>query len=78
MKWIFANKQVNSAPAIGADGTIYFGSIDFNLHAVNPDGTLKWRFATDYYVGSPAIGADGTVYFASGNGYPTATLYALH
>ena len=71
--------QVNTSPAIGADGTIYFAvcflsvTIDEDLFygqffALNPDGTMKWDapFETDSWItASPAIGADGTVYFAS-------------
>ena len=54
---------MTSSPAIGADGTIYFGSYDDNLYALNPGGTLKWKFATASGVeSSPAIGADGTIY----------------
>ena len=35
-----------SSPAIDADGTIYVGSWDTNLYAVNADGSLKWRLKT--------------------------------
>ncbi len=63
-----------SSPAVGADGTVYVGSSDSCLYAVNPDGTLKWRYRTGGYVqSSPAIGPDGTVYFGSNDRY----LYAL-
>jgi len=37
LKWKFTTGvigQVNSSPAIAADGTIYFGSDDGNLYAV--------------------------------------------
>ena len=37
---------MSSSPAVGADGTIYVGSSDDNLYAVNPDGTQKWKFTT--------------------------------
>ena len=43
---------ITSGPAIGPDGTIYVGSNDFNLYAVNPDGTVKWTFATGNWVSS--------------------------
>jgi outer membrane protein assembly factor BamB len=64
---------------VARDGTIYVGSYDRNLHAVNPDGTLKWSFPvpppiniffgtyTGIY-GSPVVGPDGTVYVAAENG----------
>ena len=55
-----------SSPAIGTDGTIYVGSQDDYLYAVNFDGSLKWRFYAGGVVrSSPAIGADGTVYVGS-------------
>ncbi|MEM3697728.1 MAG: PQQ-binding-like beta-propeller repeat protein [Candidatus Bathyarchaeia archaeon] len=55
-----------SCPAIGSDGTIYFGCFDGKLYALNPDGSLKWNYqAQDDIVSSPAIGPDGTIYFGS-------------
>jgi hypothetical protein len=75
LKWSFnASSYISSSPTIGADGTIYVGSYDYNLYAVNPDGTQKWSFATGGLVfSSPAIGADGTIYVGSADG----NLYAL-
>ena len=35
-----------SSPVIGTDGTIYIGSSDYYLYAVNPFGSLKWRYQT--------------------------------
>ena len=56
----------DSSPAIGADGTIYVGSEDHNLYAINPNGTLKWSYTTgDWIESSPAIGADATIYVGS-------------
>ncbi|MDA8824124.1 PQQ-binding-like beta-propeller repeat protein [Opitutales bacterium] len=55
-----------SSPTIASDGTIYIGSNDNKLHAINSDGSSKWIFTTGDWVDStPAIGADGTVYFGS-------------
>jgi len=60
------HSKSDSAPAIGADGTIYFGTWRGRLWAVNPDGKRKWVFsARDEVRSSPAVGADGTVYFGS-------------
>jgi len=75
LKWSFTTgSRIYSSPAIGADGTIYVGSIDNNLYAINPDGTLKWSFTTgDMVFSSPAIGADGTIYVGSFDG----KLYAI-
>jgi len=70
-KWKFkTGEMINSSPAIGSDGTIYIGSCDHNLYAINPDGTLKWKFETGGEVrSSPAIGSDGTIYVGSSDGY---------
>ncbi|MFQ5740559.1 MAG: PQQ-binding-like beta-propeller repeat protein [Acidobacteriota bacterium] len=66
-KWRFAmGELVISSPAIAPDGTIYVGSFDHNLYAINPDGSEKWRFATgDNVYSSPAIAPDGTIYAGS-------------
>ena len=46
-KWeLVTGGEVNSSPAVGADGTIYVGSFDDNVYALNPDSTLEWEFAT--------------------------------
>ena len=77
-KWTFKTNDmgiVDSSPAIGSDGTIYFGSRDDYLYAINPDGSRKWRFKTGSYVfSSPAIGSDGTIYVGSYDDY----LYAIN
>ena len=66
-KWSFkTGGHVFSSPAIGSDGTIYVGSWDNNLYAINPDGSRKWNFKTgDGVSSSPAIGSDGTIYVGS-------------
>ena len=66
--------RVYSAPAIGSDGTLYFGSLDKKVYALNPNGTKRWEFLTDDAVASsPALGADETVYVGSRD----RKLYAL-
>ncbi|MBI2250314.1 MAG: PQQ-like beta-propeller repeat protein, partial [Brevundimonas diminuta] len=65
---------ITSSPAVGADGTVYVGSWNNNLYALNPDGSTKWSYPTGGSVeSSPAIAADGTVYVGSNDG----KLYAL-
>ncbi len=73
--WSFkTNGAIFSSPAIGPDGTVYIGSDDGNLYALNPDGTVKWKFQTAGCIRStPAISPDGTLYFVSDDGF----LYAL-
>ncbi len=59
---------VQSAPAVASDGTIYVGSMDTHVYALNPDGTIKWaQFRNNSIKSSPALAADGTVYIFVGN-----------
>lgn len=65
---------MESSPAIDGDGTVYIGSSDGKLYAINADGALKWSFQTkDAIESSPAIGPDGTVYIGSNDNH----LYAI-
>jgi eukaryotic-like serine/threonine-protein kinase len=68
-KWTFhSNGAVISSPAVAA-GTVYFGSTDNNLYAVDAaSGTLKWKFATGSRVTSSPAVSDGVVYFESYDG----------
>jgi outer membrane protein assembly factor BamB len=58
---------VRSSPAIGSDGTVYVGSDDKKLYAINGKSGFKlWEFETGHWISSsPAIGSDGTVYVGS-------------
>jgi outer membrane protein assembly factor BamB len=62
-----------SSPAVAA-GTVYFGSGDGNVYALDAaSGTLRWKFHTGNVVhASPAV-AQGTVYVGSWDSY----FYAL-
>ena len=57
-------------PAIGADGTLYFGSgigSAGSLVAVDPGGSILWILdGLDRISSSPAIGPDGTIHVAGG------------
>ncbi|MBE7454980.1 MAG: PQQ-like beta-propeller repeat protein, partial [Kofleriaceae bacterium] len=58
--------DLDAAPAVGEDGTIYIGSDDDALHAVNPDGSVRWKLVTGGDVRGPAaIAPDGTIYVGS-------------
>ncbi|MCX6353635.1 MAG: PQQ-binding-like beta-propeller repeat protein [Candidatus Aureabacteria bacterium] len=62
------NSYVDTSFNIGADGSLYVGSgeYDGHIYALNPSGSLKWSYQTygeAYSV--PAIGAQGEIYFGS-------------
>ncbi|MFP4052104.1 MAG: PKD domain-containing protein, partial [Thermoplasmata archaeon] len=64
-KWNFTLEgKITSSPTIGPDGTIYVGSNNESLYAINPDGSLKWKENIEhnlYY--PPTINKNGTLYF---------------
>lgn len=67
--------RVNTTPAVGYDGIIYFGSDSNNFYALNPDGTLRWMFETGSdIISSPTIAENGTLYFGSND----SLIYALN
>jgi eukaryotic-like serine/threonine-protein kinase len=69
VKWKFHTAgQVISSPAV-VGGTIYVGSTDGNLYAVDREAaTLKWKFeAKSRIASSPAV-SDGVVYFGAYDG----------
>ncbi len=77
-KWGFPmGDGVESSPAIGHDGTIYVGSFDSCVYAIEDHGTegvLKWKFKTGGPVdASPTVDGDGTVYIGSRD----SVMYAL-
>jgi len=77
VKWKFENKDsmMYSSPTINKNGTIYIGSYDRYLYAINPNGTMRWRYKTGGGIkSSPAIAEDGTIYVGSQD----AKLYAFY
>lgn len=61
---------VPEAPAVGADGTIYFGSWDGHLYAAAPDGRLRWRIdLEDRVTSAPGVGRDGHVVVCTYEGW---------
>jgi hypothetical protein len=76
-EWRFrTNGEIESSAAIDPiDGTIYIGSDDGNVWAINPNGTEKWRFPTGGNVESSAIvDLDRTIYIGSLDG----NIYAIN
>lgn len=80
VKWTYATGDwIWASPTIGVDGTVYIGSSDKKLHAINPDGSQQWAFSTPDGVGSSAaIGIDGTVYVGGGWNWIDNHLYAIN
>ncbi len=73
IKWFYkTHGKVWSSPAIGDDGTIYFGCDDAYFYAVKPSGELKWDNPINVFgniYASPAISDSGMIYFGTGEGY---------
>ena len=70
-KWRFeTDNYVQGGAIISDDGTIYFGSDDRYLYALNPDGALKWKTKLNGWIWStPAIAEDGTIYIGTYGDY---------
>lgn len=62
-------------PALSEDeSTVYFGSENGSVHAIDQDASLRWSFATGGFVkSSPVVAGDGVIYVGSDDG----KLYAL-
>ena len=78
-KWVYANPTgtfMGNSPSIGPYGTIYIGSDDGTLYAINPNtGDKKWTYNIgNSLFGSPSIASDGTIYVVNNNG----NLYAIN
>ncbi|WP_224368480.1 PQQ-binding-like beta-propeller repeat protein [Hyalangium versicolor] len=82
-KWAFSpgTGAISSSPAIGEKGTVYIGTTDGRVIAVNPDGTEAWEATLGGTVRSLAVGAhDGGVefiYVAANSSNNKAVLYVL-
>lgn len=65
-----------NSPAVGSDGTIYYGARDSVFRAVKPDGTLLWSVKLPGLVddGGPTIGPNGDIYVGA---YPSKRVYAF-
>ena len=89
LRWIFEPSDlppdvppdhfdIYSSPAIGSDGTIYFGQEFGRVYALNPaDGSIRWIVQTRSGItwSSPALAASGTLYISDleGNCYAITT-----
>ncbi len=75
-KWKFrVPRWVDSSPALGDDGVLYFGSHDQRFMAVDTNGIRRWSFATGAeVVSSPALTRDERLYFGCRDNH----VYALN
>ncbi len=69
VKWVFhSGAAIRSSPSI-AGGTVYFGSRDHRLYAVDAaTGVKRWEYETGSWVESSPAVAEGVVYFGSNDG----------
>lgn len=58
----------SGSPAV-YKGTLYAGSFDDNLYAIDLNGNLKWTFKAKSRLWDPPIEIDGTLYFGDLSGY---------
>ncbi|MFO7992232.1 MAG: PQQ-binding-like beta-propeller repeat protein [Thermoplasmata archaeon] len=68
VKWTFnTNNWLWSSAAITGNGTVYVGSTDDKLYALdNRDGSVLWSYETDGdIISSPAVDSDGNIFFGS-------------
>ncbi len=62
--------EIRSTPAVGDDGTIYFGNQAATFYALGCKGTEKWQWeyacadpwCPQAFEGSPALSGEGTIY----------------
>lgn len=76
VRWAYlTGLHIWSAPAFGADGSVFFFSFDCHGYKLEREtGRVLWSINTgNFVVSSPALGHDGTVYFGSFD----AHVYAL-
>ncbi len=69
---VFPDREMDilSSAAVGADGTVYFGSRNHHFYALSKEGFKLWSFeAFEPIDSSPAVAPDGTVAVGSREGY---------
>lgn len=77
LAWTFAAGAGLMGVAIDVDGTIYAGSRDHFLYAVNPNGSTKWTYDSGLALGMPSVGEAGSIYVASIEGSGANSLLVI-
>ena len=69
VQWTFTTGgAIQSSPAV-VDGTVYFGSVDGKIYAVDAvSGLKKWEYQTESWILSSPTVVDGVVYVGSNDG----------
>ncbi|MBV6420149.1 MAG: Outer membrane protein assembly factor BamB [Ignavibacteriaceae bacterium] len=71
LNWVYesgSNRSTASGIIIDSSNTIYFGSRDSCLYALNPDGTFKWKYKTSGFIVQeviPNIDLVGNIYITN-------------
>ena len=74
VKWVYRTGAIVHSSPVVVDGTVYFGSEDYNFYALDAEsGDEKWVFQTRSWVDSSPAVVDGVVYFGSNDSF----LYVL-
>lgn len=71
-KWKHTTKSsINSSPAVGDDGWVYFQTYygdSLGVYGLDASGKRKWFFPTSGGIASPSIGIDGNIYIGDQGG----------
>ena len=65
---LITGSRIQSAPAVGSDGTVYVASLDGYVYAAAPDGSVRWRYGDgqlELLGSSPQIDAAGRLHLAA-------------
>ncbi len=62
LKWMFRAGILTNSPALGAGGSVYFGSLDGKLYALSAEGAEVWRAAFGQISGVPALSEEGRIH----------------
>lgn len=74
LNWVATtNGAVRAQPAIQSDGTIYVGSTDGSLYALQTGGLIRWSYGTGSVIeSSPALAKGGKIIVGTNSGHVLA------